>query len=119
MLQVYRLSWAGNRINTTQALDWPRYNVPMRDAPGGGMWTAYYPNNTVPAAVANACAELALKANAADLTPDLSQQIKSKKVGQLEIVYQDYSAATKTYRAIDNLLAPVLAAQGGIRVMRG
>jgi prepilin-type processing-associated H-X9-DG protein len=120
MLQAYRIRWAGVRTTSTQALDWPRYNVPMTDGPGGlACLSSYYPNNTVPAAVANACAELALKASAADLTPDLSQAVKSKKVGQIEVVYQDYSSATKTYRAIDNLLAPLLAAQGGIRVVRG
>jgi hypothetical protein len=119
MLQVYRPRWAGVRTTSTQALDWPRYNVPMRDGPGGlGCVATYYANNTVPAAVANACAELALKANSGDLTPDLSQAVKSEKIGQIETVYQDYSAATKTYRAMDNLLAPLLANGGGLRVSR-
>jgi hypothetical protein len=121
MLEVYRPRWSGNRATTTQALDWPRFNVPMRDGPSaaGGTWVAYYPLNSVPPAVVNACAELALRANSGDLTPDLSQAIKSEKIGQIETVYQDYSAATKTYRAIDNLLSPLLAAGGGIRVARG
>lgn len=115
MLQVYRLQWAGKRTSTTQALDWPRWNVPKPDV---GFLLSYYPNNTVPAEVARACAELALKANSGDLTPDLGQQIKSETIGPITTVYQDYSAATKTYRAIDNLLAPFLAAQGGIKVLR-
>ena len=121
MLEVYRLRWSGNRATTVQALDWPRFNVPMRDGPSasGGLWTSYYPLNTVPPAVINACAELALRAASGPLIPDLTQAVKSEKVGALEIVYQDYSTATKTYRAIDNLLSPVLAAQGGVRVMRG
>ncbi len=120
MLQVYRTRWQAFRTTTTQALDWPRYGVEMRDGPGGlgSIMPAYYPSNSVPTAVANACAELALKALAGDLTPDLTQAIKSKTVGALAIEYQDYSQATKTYRAIDNLLAPLLAAGSGVRVIR-
>jgi hypothetical protein len=116
MVQVYRLRWAGRRRNATQALDWPRYDVPIRDTGG---WLEYYANDAVPTAVANACAELALKASAADLTPDLGQAVKRKKVGPVEVEYQDYSTATKTYGAIDGLLAPMLAAGGSVRVLRG
>lgn len=119
MLGAYRERWAGNRVSTTQALDWPRDNVPMHDGPGGFALTmSYYPNNTVPAAVARACADLALKAATADLAPDLSQAVKSKEVGPVKIEYQDYSRATKTYRAIDNALAPFMSGSGQIRVLR-
>jgi hypothetical protein len=117
MTEAYRTRWAGSRVSTTQALDWPRYAVPMRDVGLDGS-TALYPSNAVPQAVKSACAALALKASIADLTPDLSQAVKSKKVGQVEVVYQDYSAATKTYRAIDNILAPLLVNGGGLRVSR-
>lgn len=121
MLQVYRLRWSGNRATVTQALDWPRFNVPMRDGPSaaGGIWVAYYPLNSVPVAVSNACAELALRANSGPLIPDLTQAVKSRKIGQIEVVYQDYSMATKTYRAIDDLLRPLLVVGGGVRVVRG
>lgn len=119
MGQVYRVRWAGNRVTTTQALDWPRVNVPMRDGPGGrGSYPSYYPSNAVPAAVARACAELALRASAAALIPDEGQAVKRKKVGPVEVEYQDYSRATKTYRAIDNLLEPLLGSGGGIRIVR-
>lgn len=120
MGQVYRLGWAGTRVSYTQALDWPRYEVPMRDAPGGfGPWQGFYPMDAVPPAVAAACAELALKVLVGgDLTPDLGQAVKSETVGPISTVYQDYSTASKTYRAIDNLLGPLLANAGGIRVLR-
>jgi len=121
MVQVYRLRWAGYRLLTTQALDWPRYWVPVPDAVSGytGLGGPSYPVDVVPPEVARACADLALKAATADLAPDLSQAVKSKSVGPVKIEYQDYSQATKTYRAIDNLLAPFLTGQGSIRLMRG
>lgn len=116
MVQVYRSSWGGNRVNSTQALDWPRANVVMRDGPG--IVREYYPSDAVPAAVARACAELALRASAATLIPDEGQAVKRKEVGPVKIEYQDYSRATKTYRAIDNLIEPLLANGGGIRITR-
>lgn len=119
MQQVYAGLWAGTKRTNTQALDWPRQSVPIVDGPGAGAHlTSYYGFDIVPVEVQRACAELALKANAGPLIPDLSQAIKSKTVGQLSIVYQDYSTATKTYRAIDRLLGRFMAAQGGIRVLR-
>jgi len=114
MVQTYRQAWAGYRTTSTQALDWPRYDVPMRDGPS----EAFYPSDTIPGAVVNACAELALKAATAALAPDLTQGVKRKKVGPVEIEYQDYSRSSKTYRAIDNLLSPYLGAAGGLRVVR-
>lgn len=118
MLQVYRPRWSGYRNKATQALDWPRTDVLMRDGPGNGQFASHYPSDAVPVAVANACAELALKANAGPLIPDETQAVKRQKVGPVEVEYQDYSRATKTYRAIDNLLEPLLAAGGGLRVVR-
>jgi len=119
MVATYRLRWSGRRALTTQALDWPRYNVPMTDGPSLDTATSYYPYDVVPAAVARACADLALKAaTVSDLTPDLSQAVKSKQVGPVKIEYQDYSQATKTYRAIDNVLSPFMSGQGTIRLLR-
>lgn len=114
MVQVYRLRWAGHRTTSTQALDWPRQWVPLPSDPFGN----YYANNVIPAAVANACAELALKANAGALIPDEGQAVKRQKVGPVEVEYQDYSRSTKTYRAIDNMLAPLLGTAGGLRMLR-
>lgn len=111
--EAYRLRWAGERTSTTQALDWPRYNVPRRDMDG-----SLYASNAVPAEVVRACAELALKAAAGPLTPDQGQAIASVKAGSVEVAYADYSTATKTYPAIDRLLAPLLAGGGGLRILR-
>lgn len=116
--QDYRTRWAGSRTTTTQAGDWPRDNVPMIDGPGGNRFPTYYANNVIPAEIVAANIDFGVKAGSGDLTPDLEQAIKREKIGPLETEYADYSRATKTYTAIDNLLAPFLVAQGGIRVVR-
>jgi hypothetical protein len=64
-------SWKGNRVTTTQALDWPRDNV-----------TAYgllTPSNIVPKNIKDACAELAFRAASGPLSPD----VKPDETGRL------------------------------------
>lgn len=114
---TYRDAWAGQRVSTTQGVDFPRDLMPMRDGPGTGISVSYYPNNTVPAVVVSANIEAATRAGS-PLIPDEGQAVASKTVGPVSITYQDYSRATKTYRAIDRLLAPVLKAGGGLRIVR-
>lgn len=107
MLQNYRSAWKGVRVNSTQALDWPRYNVYTDDQVLGAH---YVPNrfliasNIVPVEVKNACAELALKAATADLNPDLDQQVLSETVGPISTTYSASSPQQKRYRAIDMML---------------
>lgn len=116
---VYGLRWDGRRVSDTQALDWPRYDVPKREGAYSRI-AAYYVSNQVPAAVQRACAELALRASAGDLAPDQGQAIKRKRVeGAVEVEYQDFSSAAPRYPAIDGLLAPFLMAGGGTRLVRG
>lgn len=116
MLQTYRLKWAGSRVKTTQALDWPRYDVPMTDTAGGykGMqpvWSYV----VVPDPVQRACAELAsrvLQGGGAILLPDLERVAKREKVDVLETEYADGRTPHKTFPAIDRLLAPFFAQSG-------
>lgn len=105
-MAVYSSAWQGQRVSSTQALDWPRYGVYANGFPVA--------SDIVPVPVQNACALLGLKANASGgLTPDSKQAVKRKKVGPLEIEYQDYSTATKRYGGIDSLLNPYLGAGAG------
>lgn len=112
-MAVYRARLAGYRLSSLQALDWPRYMVPMKDAflyPGG---ISYYPSNSVPVGVQNACAELALKAAAGtDLTPDLDPPVVREKVGPLETEYLPGTRQTTTFFAADLLLQPFLCGDG-------
>lgn len=105
MEQVYRLNWKGSRINSTQALSWPRYGFEVDGY--------YLPSNTVPKLVKNACCELAFKAASGDLTPDLAQRVLREKIGPLEVEYDRNSAQYTVYRAINNMLASLLNGTGG------
>lgn len=98
LTQDYRQRWKGERRTSTQALDWPRSGVRVD--------CIYLANDTIPADIANACADLALKASTEDLTPDLERGIVREKVGPLETEYDRYSPQSKRYAAIDRALAP-------------
>lgn len=117
LVTVYRDRWAGTRTSTTQALDWPRYDVPMKDGPGYGEVASYYPNDEIPEAVKRANIEAANRA-ATDLIPDQTQGVKRKRVGEIEVEYQDHSREVRTFKAIDQLLAPFLTAGNGVRISR-
>lgn len=104
--QVYRSRWTGYRKTTTQALEWPRFNAPFVNGD-------YYSNTIVPVEVKNACAELAWKAAQGELAPDIEQKTKREKIGPMEVEYADYGLQYTQYRAIDNLLAPLLISTGG------
>lgn len=101
MLRAYRGRWKGTRVTSTQALDWPRYIPDMVDG---------HPvlSSVVPTDIANACADLALKAAAGDLAPDLERAVIRKKVGPLETEYSPHSPQATRYRAIDMALAPYI-----------
>lgn len=106
MIQTYRMRWAGVRKTDDQALDWPRYLVPRLDTEAV---FAYYDSDSVPGEVKVACAELALKASTVTLAPDTQRLTKREKVGQLEVEYDtNMGKAYTMYRAIDNLLLPML-----------
>ncbi len=103
---------AGWRVSARQALDWPRAAVPRRDAGG----CVYYDSASVPAGVARANIEAALRARAGELAADLGQAVKRRKVGVVEVEFQDFSRATTSYPVIEALMAPFMAAD--MRVVR-
>jgi len=105
MRQVYRSRWQGYKVNEDQALDWPRYNVVVEGYA--------VDSDIVPTEVKNACAELALKASAAELNPDLTQGVLSEQVGSISVTYDKASPQFTRYRAIDAIISPYLKAGGG------
>lgn len=117
MSQTYRLRWAGYRKTDTQALDWPRYNVPKPDTTVGRFLT-YYSDSIVPVEVRNACAELALKAGAGELLADVGQAVTERTVGPITTKFAAGSVAVKRYVAVDRLLAPLLADGGNSSSVR-
>lgn len=118
MLQAYGLRWSGVRVLDTQALDWPRYNVPRKDAAAMSYGQPFYDSHAVPAPVARACAELAVRASAADLSPDQAAQVKSETVGPISVVYADGARQDTFYKAVDQMLAPFLQGGGSVPVVR-
>ena len=116
MLGKYRPMWEGSRKSTTQALDWPRSLVPIKDAPnlyGGSQ--SYYDDASVPAAVAQACASLALRAATSDLLADQTRTVSSVTVGPISTTYDPVSSQAVQYKEIDVMLAPYLKS-GGNRI---
>ncbi len=105
MEQVYGLKWKGARTTDTQALSWPRYDV---CANGFDV-----DSDVVPVAVQRACAEMALKAAAGELAPDVGRLAKREKVDVIEVEYESGAVPYVRYRAVDNLLAPYLDSVGG------
>lgn len=118
MLGKYRTRWNGTRKSTVQALDWPRSLVPIKDAPDlyGGS-ASYYDDASVPAAVKNACASLALRAATSTLLADQSRTKKSVTVGPISTVYDDVSSQAVQYVEVDAMLAPYFKAGGNQAVM--
>ncbi|MDQ0462625.1 hypothetical protein QO010_000373 [Caulobacter ginsengisoli] len=110
--EAYRGRLAGWRVSTRQALDWPRAGAPRRDAGG----CVYYDSASVPGEVARANIEAALRARNGALSQDLGQAVKRKKVGAVEVEYQDFTRAGAGYPVIDALMAPFMAAD--LRVVR-
>lgn len=102
--QRYSRRWRGTRLLRAQALSWPRYGAIVHG------WDV--DSDEVPAAVANACADLALKTLSETLNDDLDQGIVREKVGPLETEYDAYSPQAKRYPAIDQALAPYLQGAG-------
>jgi hypothetical protein len=124
--EVYRLRWKGQLKTTSQSLAWPRAWVEREDfyvtssAIPDVNGNFYYPDDEVPTEVKNACAELALRSIDGQLSPDLTQGVKREKVDVLEVEYDTTSPQYTRYRAIDNMLAPLLKSTGGAfrKVMR-
>ena len=113
MEQAYRLGWAGYRKTSTQALSWPRYEVPMKDAPGGYGF-AYVADDIVPTQVVRACAEMAFRAAAGELAPDLGAQVTSETVGPISVSYAPGARQSAKFQAVEAMLAALMKASGNM-----
>ena len=113
----YGLRWKGERVSELQALDWPRLWCERRNVINGA-FPLYWDDTTVPVAVQRACAELAVRASAGELVPDVGAQVKSETVGPISVVYADGARQSDSYRAIDAMLAPFLRGGGQVAVVR-
>ena len=115
MLGTYRARWSGMRFGTTQALDWPRSLVPLRDVP----FSTYVADNVVPAEVSTACASLAVRAAAGALLADQTRRKSSVTVGPISTTYEAGGKVSVTYAEIDAMLRPYLTTGAGqVRLVR-
>lgn len=112
--QTYRGRWLGIRTRDEQALDWPRSEVPLP-----GSWLGVRPHDEVPAELANAVAELALRAASAPLLEDLGRETASESVGPISVSYREGGPRQQTYTAAVSWLRTLLRGSGGaMRVTR-
>ena len=111
MEQRYRDKWKGTRLYRAQALSWPRYGAIVDDFD--------VDSTVVPAEVKNACADLAVKALAEDLNPDLTRAVIREKVGPLETEYSAHSPQGTRFVSVDQALGPFLRGGGAnVRLVR-
>lgn len=123
MLNMYRMRWKGFRATIAQALDWPRVYAEKPDANGMGYGTYpnYYLTTEIPSEVKLACAELALRASASSLAPDLSPDdyIKIARVGPISVEYAEYRPLVSLFTSIEQKLAPLFVGSSGVAMIAG
>lgn len=100
----YRGTWKGYRLKSTQALDWPRYGVTMRDI---GAFTL--DPNVIPTAIVNANILLAYKAFVADdhdLQPAIERVTLKEKVDVIEVEYAPDASVVTRYPDVEAIVSP-------------
>jgi hypothetical protein len=110
MTQEFRSRWKGNRTNEDQALDWPRIDVEVEDVA--------IATNVVPLEVRNANIDLAIKAAAGDLNPDITPRVIQERIGPLEQRFAETGVSRNIFRAVWMALSPYLANYGSSQVIR-
>ena len=106
MINEYRDQWLGYRTLSTQALDWPRTNVYVRDI------NLTLPITFIPQDVRRACAELAFKAAAGELIEDVEQKIIEETIGPITTKWDPKSSQKKKYPLIDSILKSYMSSGG-------
>jgi len=108
MVYRYRLLWAGYRVLATQALDWPRYEVPKNDTQLGG----YYLSTDIPQEIKRACFELAMRTADGPLMVDLERAVQTETIGPLSTTYFSADAQQKRFSEVDAILRPLFSGRG-------
>ena len=91
---VYYGLWQGERLTTTQALEFPR----IIDSVDVG----------VPERLKKACCELAYTANSGALLTDVEQRIVKEKVAVIETTYSEYSDQLTQYTTVYGYISEYL-----------
>lgn len=103
---TYRSAWKGFRNTEAQALSWPRYDVFVD--------LFLVASNIVPAPVARATIEMALRAvTNTDLIPDTGRTITREKVDVIEINYSEFGPRGTQFTEIARILSPYTNSSSG------
>lgn len=114
----YRARYSGTRKTTTQALDFPRSRMPIKDVRNyHGDWESYYSDTAVPLPVQHACASLALRASTSTLNADQKRSKSSVTIGPISTTYDRFSPIATQYKEVDAMMAPYLTAGVGAAEM--
>lgn len=103
----------GTKNTDAQALQWPRADVEA--------FGYYVPADSIPQRVKRATIELAVKAIAGELAPDVSAQlVTAEQVGPLSVSYSDNqrNSGRVLYDLVDMLLEPYTGGRGQIPLVR-
>lgn len=104
-------NFAGEKASTSQALEWPRYNVLDRDG-------YFYDEGIIPTIVKRAQMEMALALLASDsdgFADSGLERFREAEIGPLRVVVAQGRAATALPDVVERILRPVLKAGGGSR----
>jgi len=96
-------SFRGVRRGYVQGCVWPRTDA---------LDDARYPLPALPDALRAATAELAVRSLSAELVADQGRVTSSESVGPLSVTYEAGQKRDTYYRAVDNMLAPLMKAKG-------
>jgi hypothetical protein len=131
-------AYVGDRVNTTQALPWPRAWAPNPDAPttffdlatqipANGSVVVYFADDVIPQRMIDATCELAvqfLKAGTTDIAAlDATTNVASKTTGPLSTSYVDPTLRAKglgRFPRVMQFIGPLLDASrsGGLTMVR-
>lgn len=122
----YRRRWKGYRVQPlVQVMEWPRTGVCVVDelggvSPYGYFGTGFLTDTTIPQRLKDAQCELALRALAGELAPDVDGKLRRKKIDIIEKEYAPGSEpGAKDYRIVEQLLSDLLKPKGSVEVTRG
>lgn len=110
MKNTQRIMYRGSLRTATQTMPWPREDASFYRGPT-------IDNDVVPQCVKDAQCELAYRTYAGtNIQPDLARggQIKSEKVGPIEVEYFDGAPPETVIQAVLGILAPVLLTPGTV-----
>ncbi len=105
----YRSRLTGVRKTSTQAQDFPRSYMPIKDAPSA----SYYSDTETPLPVQHACASIALRASTTTLNADQKRSKSSVTIGPISTTYDRFSPIANQYKEVDAMMAPYLSGSSG------